>query len=218
VSAAVGKALDELFETPIPQWQYTMRAACNYKQDGSYEDYTITLPEAPYQERMLQLAETQLDFLQQHLLWKTPTCSGGGQSISGEPVTLNFISDEQSKAGNDRIRKRFVYFDQSGAPLEDHVTHWKDFVWEAGPVIVSCVGTPLGKPQVWAESLDEAKRVFAHAAAIAGVDLADAEYMTGTPRDSRYGSPGRMRIRKDPDGYWMITKRPGPSGKPIVLR
>ena len=215
---AIDKALEKLFETPIPQWQYTMRAACNYKQDGTYEDFTITLPKAPYQERMLQLAETQLDFLQQHLLWRTPTCSGGGVGIAGDPVTVNFVSDERSPDGADFLRKRFVYFDQTGAPLEAHVTHWKDFVWEAGPACVSFEGTPMGKPQVWASTVDEAKRVITHAAAIAGVDIADGQWLTGTSRSTRYGKPGTMRVARFTNGNYTVTKRSGPSGNPEACR
>jgi hypothetical protein len=191
-----------------------MRAACNYKQDGSYETYTITLPEQPWETRVLAMQEMGFDFLQQHLLWKTPTCSGGGVGIAGDPVTVNFVSDERSLDGADFLRKRFVYFDQTGTPLEDHVTHWKDFVWEAGPACVSFEGTPMGKPQVWASTVDEAKRVITHAAAIAGVDVADGQWMTGTSRSTRYGKPGTMRVARFSNGNYTVTKRSGPSGNP----
>lgn len=210
----IGDAIQDAFTTPVPQYQYTMRAACNYKQDGTYEDYTITLPEQPWETRVLAMQEMNIDFLQQHLLWKTPTCSGGGVGIAGDPVTVNFVSDEYSLDGNNVLRKRFVYFDQTGAPLEDHVTHWKDFVWEAGPACVSFEGTPMGKPQVWASSVDEAKRVITHAAAIAGVDIADGQWMTGTSRSTRYGKPGTMRVARFSNGNYTVTKRSGPSGNP----
>jgi len=212
IGVAIGQALEKYFETPYPQWQYTMRAACDYKQDGTYEDYTITLPEQKYQERMLALAETNMDFMQQHLLWKTPICSG--KTLTGEPVTVNFVSDEYSTVGNDRIKKRFVYFDQSGSPLEDHVSHWAGFVWQAGPAIVSCHGTSLGKPQVWAADEAEGRRVIEHAAAIAGVDLTNGNWFTSTPKDSRYGSLGTMRVARFTNGNYTVTKRPGPSGNP----
>jgi hypothetical protein len=210
----IGDAIQNAFTAPVPQYQYTMRAACNYKQDGTFETYTITLPEQPWETRVLAMQEMNIDFLQQHLLWKTPTCSGGGVGIAGDPVTVNFVSDEYSLDGNNVLRKRFVYFDQTGAPLEDHVTHWKDFVWEAGPACVSFEGTPMGKPQVWASSVDEAKRVITHAAAIAGVDIADGQWMTGTSRSTRYGKPGTMRVAKFSNGNFTVTKRSGPSGNP----
>ena len=209
ISGEIAKAL----ERPIPQYQYTMRAACNYKQDGSFETYTITLPEQPWETRVLAMQEMNMDFLQQHLLWKTPTCSGGGQSVSGDPVTINWISDEVSPASGTRLNKIFTYFDQNNTTLADTVAHWKDFTWESGPVVVSCAGTELGKPQVWASSVDEAKRVIQHAALIAGVDLTNAEWMTGTPSSARNGVPATMRVlsRK---GVLGITKRDGPNGYP----
>jgi hypothetical protein len=213
----IGDAIQNAFTAPVPQYQYTMRAACNYKQDGTYETYTITLPEQPWETRVLAMQEMNIDFLQQHLLWKTPTCSGGGGGVAGDPVTVNFISDEYSPDGNDRIKKRFVYFDQSGAPLEDHVTHWKDFVWEAGPACVSFEGTPMGKPQVWGSTVDEAKRVITHAAAIAGVDIADGKWLTGTSRSTRYGKPGTMRVARFTNGNYTVTKRSGPSGNPEAV-
>jgi hypothetical protein len=213
---AIDKALEKLFETPIPQWQYTMRAACDYKEDGSYETQTITLPAAPYQERMLQLAETQLDFLQQHLLWKTPVCFCGSPPDSGDPVTINWISDEVSPASGTRLNKIFTYFDQNNTSLADTVSHWKDFTWQSGPVVVSCCGTDLGKPQVWAASLAEAKRVIGHAAQVAGVDLTNAEWLTGTPRSARNGVPATMRVLSR-RGVLGITKRSGPNGYPEGL-
>lgn len=214
----VTDAIQSAFQAPVPQYQYTMRAACNYKQDGTYEDYTITLPEQPWETRVLAMQEMNIDFLQQHLLWKTPTCSGGGVGIAGDPVTVNFISDEYSPDGNDRIKKRFVYFDQTGAPLEDHVTHWKDFTWEAGAACVNLEGTPMGKCQVWASTVDEGKRVITHAAAIAGIDVADGEWIVTSSRSSRYGKPGTMRVARFTNGNYTVTKRSGPSGNPEACR
>ena len=212
----ISDAIQSAFTAPVPQYQYTMRAACNYKEDGTYEDYTITLPEQPWETRVLQMQEMQLDFLQQHLLWKTPTCGGGGQSVSGDPVTVNFVSDTYTASGKNFLRKRFVYFDQTGAPQETHVAHWKDFTWEAGPACVSLRGTPLGVCQVWAATIDEGKRVITHAASIAGVDVAKGEWQTATSKDSRYGQPGSMRVLQDAIGYYAVTKRSGPSGKPSL--
>jgi len=210
----IGDAIQNAFTAPIPQYQYTMRAACNYKEDGTFEDYTITLPEQPWETRVLAMQEMNLDFLQQHLLWKTPTCTGSGPGIAGEPVTVNFVSDEYSPDGNDRIKKRFVYFDQTGAPLEDHVTHWKDFVWEAGSACVNLEGTLMGKCQVWASTVDEGKRVISHAAAIAGIDVNDGEWKSTSSRSARYGQPGTMRVARFSNGNYTVTKRPGPSGNP----
>jgi hypothetical protein len=213
----IDKVVDAVFKAPVPPYTYTFRAACNYKQDGSYETYTITLPEQPWETRVLAMQEMNIDFLQQHLLWKTPTCSGGGSSVSGDPVTINWVSDEYSSAGGNRLRKLLTYFDQVGSTLEQTVAHWRDFSWQAGPVIVSVNDVPLGKPQVWAASVDEGKRVINHAASIAGVDMTNAAWMVMSPRSSRYGETGTMRVHRSRNGTLGITKRDGPSGLPPAL-
>jgi hypothetical protein len=84
-------------------------------------------------------------------------------------------------------------------------------------VIVSVNGTDLGKPQVWASSADEGKRVIEHAATIAGADMSKAEWLITSPRSSRYGLSGTMRVLRSQDGGVWVTKRPGPSGSPTVL-
>ena len=216
-AAAIDKALDALFETSYPAGTREIYAACNYKQDGSPETFSVTFPEENYQNRVLTSLNAIVDFQQQILLWRTPTCSGGGQSVTGEAVSINWVSDEFSPVSGRQLRKLFTYFDQVGSTLEQTVAHWKDFTWQAGPVIVSCVGTPLGKPQVWANSVDEAKRVIGHAAAIAGVDLTKAEWMVGSPRSTRYGETGLMRVHRSDHGVLGITKRDGPSGFPEGL-
>jgi hypothetical protein len=217
VGGIIADQLTKLFETPYPAGTREIYAACNYKEDGSPETFSVTFPEENYQDRVLTSLNAIVDFQQQILLWRTPTCSGGGQSVTGEAVSINWVSDEYSAAGGNRIRKLLTYFDQVGSTLEQTVAHWKDFTWNAGPVIVSCVGTPLGKPQVWANSVDEAKRVIQHAATIAGVDLTKAEWMVGSPRSTRYGETGLMRVHRSGNGTLGITKRDGPSGLPPAL-
>ena len=213
----VSDLMDQFFATKYPPGSRTIRAACEYKEDGTPETFTVNYPEEPYQARVLTALDAITDFQQQILLWKTPTCSGSGSSVTGDAVSINWVSDEYSPNGNDRIRKLFTYFDQVGSTLEQTVTHWKDFTWNAGPVIVSCVGTPLGRPQVWADSVDEAKRVIQHAATIAGVDLTKAEWQVAPPKSSRYGMTGLMRVHRSNNGTLGITKRDGPSGSPMGL-
>lgn len=216
VGDIVGDTIQKAFQSPVPQYTYKMRAACDYKQDGTFEDYTITLPEQTWDTRVLAMQEMQIDFLQQHLLWKTPTCGGGGSPVTGDPVSINWISDEISLASGTRLNKRLVYFDQNGTSLQATVDHWKDFVWQAGPVMVSLNGSPLGKTQVWAATEAEGKRVLEHAAQIAGVDLTGAEYVIGSSKSSRYGVPGTMRVLKR-KGILGITMRNGPNGYPVGL-
>ena len=216
VGSVVANELAKIFATKYAAGTREIYAACNYKEDGSPETFSVTYPEEPYQARVLTALDAIVDFQQQILLWRTPTCSGGGQSVTGEPVTINWISDEFSGTSGDRVQKLLTYFDQSGKTQAEHQAHWKDFSWQAGPVIVSCVGTPLGKPQVWAVSLDEAKRVIGHAAAIAGVDLTNAEWMTGSPRSSSFGLRGTMRVKVSDQGLLWVTKRDGPFGLPTA--
>ena len=213
----INNALAQLFEVQYPAGTREIYAACNYKQDGNPETFSVTFPEENYQNRVLTSLNAIVDFQQQILLWKTPTCSGGGSSVSGDPVTLNWVSDEYSSAGGNRIRKLLTYFDQVNTSLADTVAHWKDFTWQAGPVIVSVNDVPLGKPQVWAASVDEGKRVINHAAAIAGVDMTNASWLITSPRASRYGETGTMRIHRSKNGTLGITKRDGPSGLPPAL-
>ena len=215
--AAANDLLKKLFETRYAAGGRTIRAACQYKEDGTPETLTVTYPEETYQQRVLTALDAIVAFQQQILLWKTPICSGSGTPVTGDAVTINWVSDEYSPNGNDRIRKIFTYFDQVGSTLEQTVAHWKDFTWNAGPVVVSCIGTPLGKPQVWADSVDEAKRVIQHAATIAGVDLAKANWQVAPPKSSRYGLAGLMRVHRSDHGILGITKRNGPSGSPMGL-
>lgn len=216
-STIVNQIISKLFEENLPAGNRTIRAACEYKQNGDPETYTVNFPAEPWASRVLTALDAGVDFQQQILLWKTPTCSGGGSSVSGEPVTITWESDEISISSGRRVRKIFTYFDQSGSSQLDHLNWWKDFSWQAGPVIVSVNGTDLGKPQVWAASADEGKRVIEHAATIAGADMSKAEWLITSPRSARYGLSGTMRVLRSQDGGVWVTKRPGPSGSPTVL-
>lgn len=216
-AGAAAKLVEELLNSPLPATSKSIYAACQYKEDGTPEELTINFPEQKYQDRVLDALTAQVDFAQQFFLWKTPTCDCSPSPVTGDPVTINFESAEYSPFGNDRLRKRFVYFDQSGSTLEQTTDHWKDFVWQAGGVAVFCKGTALGKPQVWAATEDEAKRVINHAAAITGADMSKAEWITTTSKDPRYGVPGEMHVMRGKNGTFGITKRGKPSGSPPAL-
>ena len=213
-AAAVGALLDELFEKKYPATEKSIYAACQFKEDGSPEEFTINFPEQTYQDRVLDSLTAQVDFAQQFFLWKSPICSTNPQPVTGDPVSINWVSDEYSPNGNNRLRKLLTYFDQNNTSLADTVAHWRDFSWDAGSVIVSVNGVPLGKPQVWAASVEEGKRVINHAAAIAGVDMTNAEWLITSPRASRYGQTGKMRVHRGANGALGITKRDGPNGLP----
>lgn len=217
VSNIITETISGLFEEPLPATSREIYAACEYKQDGTPETYTVNFPEEGWNDRVLSALDAIVDFQQQILLWKTPVCSGAPVPLTGDPVTINWISDGLSMASATPLRKLFTYFDDSGSSLQQTVDHWKDFTWESGPVVVSLVGTTLGKPQVWASSVEEAKRVINHAASISGTDMTKADWLVSTPKSARYGQAGTMRVNRSRDGVLGITKRPGPSGFPEGL-
>lgn len=217
ISNIVASEIAKYLEPELPEFSKEIRAACEFDADGNYETFTVNFPVQKYGDRMLSWQDAQVDFMQQLFLWKTPVCSASPMPITGEPVSINFISEQPSASTGNYLRKLFTYFDQSGRSLAQHVEHWRNFVWEAGPSIVSVNNTKLGKPQVWAASNAEGQRVINHAAAIAGVDMTDAEWLFMTPRSSRYGQTGVMRVHRSVDGLLGVTKRDGPSGFPPAL-
>lgn len=116
-----------------------------------------------------------------------------------------------------RVEKVFRYRDQSGASLEAHTEHWRDFVWQAGPVCVIHKGAPWGVPQVWAASAAEGKRVIRHAGAIAGVNPDnEGEWIVTGTLNPRFGKQARMGVKRLRGGGLSVTKREGSDGMPEV--
>jgi hypothetical protein len=154
--------------------------------------------------------------LQVHKDLKQPICKPERPKPTGQWVTVNFLSDAPSPGGNKQLRKRLRYLDQSGTEQLAHTIHWEDFEWQAGPVCVISKNLAWGVPQVWAASEAEGKRVIGHAAAIAGVDLADPahEWVITRSVDARYGQMGMMRTERRNTGLIRVSKRDGPSGLP----
>lgn len=116
------------------------------------------------------------------------------------------------------LRKVFRYRDQSGADLDSHTEHWRNFTWEAGPVCVIHKGASWGTPQVWASSVAEGKRVIRHAGAVAGIDPDSVgQWVITGSLNPRYGQSGSMRVRPLVGGCISVTKRDGPSSLPDVM-
>jgi len=157
------------------------------------------------------------ELIQNSKVLPQPTCRK--PVLGGEWVTVNFESDDPSPASPMRLRKVFRYLDQNFSQLEDHVDHWRDFSWEAGPWCVIHKGGVWGVPQVWAATVDEGKRVIRHAAAIAGVDVdaTGSQWITSQSSAGRQGMPGVMRVRRGKKGAWLISKRTGADGMPEYL-
>ncbi|MDI9407227.1 MAG: hypothetical protein QM522_11035 [Chitinophagaceae bacterium] len=162
--------------------------------------------------------DTIAEMLQGQKLLPQPTCRP--PKVEGEWVTVNFQSLVAVNDRGRRLSKIFRYLDQTAAPLEDHVDHWRDFTWNAGPWCVIHKGLRWGVPQVWAATPEEGKRVIGHAAAIAGTDLSDplGSWIVTRSSDLRYGREAEMRVARGRDLVWMVSKRSDPSGPAEYLR
>jgi len=143
----------------------------------------------------------------------------GQQAFVGRNISIQFRSTEISPWGDRRLRKAFRYRDPSLKPLEDHRDHWATFTWKSGPFMVISEGLDWGRPQVWAESEAEGKRVLTHAATIAGLDLADPKHKW-TVREvhgARENPVLEMRVHRDNKGLLWIAERNQSAGFPEVL-
>lgn len=196
--------------------QYVLREPCDPDGDGVFEERTVDFQGGYTVFGALQNRLDALAALQQAAKdLRQPTCPPQKVAV-GDPVTVTFESDDVSIVSGNPLVKQFKYFDSSGSALEVHAAHWRDFTWQAGDVIVTAYGTPLGKPQVWATSEAEGRRVIAHAAQVAGVDLTDAKWRAVTSSNPRFGQPGLMRLKVSQGALW-VTKRPTPNGSPELV-
>ena len=206
----------------IPSGQIVFRAACDKDAEGNLEQMTYPLTGASTRNEALtsiyQLNTTIAGMIQQHLLWKTPTCPEEEPELEGDARTISFRSDETSPYGKSRLRKRLRYRSGSGIGLGGVVDHWKDFSFSAGPVRVIHTGHTWGTPSVWAANADEGKRVLRHAAAEAGFDPDQVgRWKVGGSDNPRLGVPGTMRVDTTKGFYW-ITERDGSDGRAIVAQ
>lgn len=216
------KLVYELLSSVTAGKDYTLTEKCTPCDGEPYVPKTATVS-APGSLGAIGVLLNRVDALaalmDAQLGLKQQVCEPCRPQLTGEWVTVNFLSDEPSPSGEKPLRKVFRYRDQTAAPLLTHVQHWENFSWKAGPVIVVSQNLPWGSPKVWAESAAEGKRVIAHAAQVAGVDLADPKHkwlVSGT-NDPRYGQPGTMRLDTRKGRFVRVTKRPGPDGLPSGL-
>ena len=203
------------------QGEYTIASPClPPDEQGSLQN--------PYREQwgpsfgrfgsLEQRVDALARLVQDHLLLPQKTCRG--PKPTGEFVSVNFESGSTTDRKGRRLRKVFRYLDQTAAPLEDHVEHWREFTWQSGPWCVVNKGLPWGEPQVWAITPEEGKRVIGHAAAIAGVDLSSplGFWQVSRSGNLRYGREAEMRVARGRDLVWMVSKRDGSSGPAEYLR
>ena len=210
------EALSAMLEQDIPGTTYQLQGVCEAVEDGEPQPIA-EFPVEPAKNlgAIINRLDTIDQMLQQHLAWKTPTCSSR-PIIAGDWRTISFISDEVSPEGKSRLRKRFRYRSSSGVGLDGLVDHWKNFSFSAGAVIVWHQGAAWGTPKVWASSIDEGKRVIRHAAGEAGIDPDQVgEWRVSGSDNPRYGMPGTMRVNTS-GGYYWITERLGSDNRPPV--
>jgi hypothetical protein len=201
-----------------PAKELSMNAFCDETAEGEPLTMSIAYPE----EEMLPAIISRLDdipaWLEQHLAWKTPTCTNEKPAYSGEWRTISFRSDSVSPFGKSRLRKRFRYCGQQGLGLGEVVEHWKDFAFQSGPVIVQHLGSSWGSPKVWAATADEGKRVIRHAAGEAGIDPdQDGRWQISGSNSARLGVSDTMRVDTK-GGYYWITARDGSDERPLVAK
>ena len=209
----LGDAISDLFEAKLPETEYELIAPCDLDAEGKQEKRIYELPEQKYQSRVVTQQAVIMEMLQQHLNWKTPTC-GSSETPKGGPFwrSLSFESAENTDDGNRKCIKRFRYRSNSPGDVERLYEHWRDFVWNTGPVVVGHSGSPLGTPQVWASSVDEGQRVIQHAGREAGVDPDQVgKWIVSGSDNSRYGVSHTVKLQQI-HGIWQATTRKGPSG------
>ena len=205
------------FQPNVPGDIYRLVSVCEKDEDGEPVSRAVeqVIPSTDSISAILSRLDALVPLLQGQKDFKQPICRDKVQP-QGDYRTISFISDERSAAGDGRLRKRFRYRSQSGVGLAGVVDHWRDFVWDAGPVCVQHSGHHWGTPQVWAASVDEGKRVIQHAGREAGIDPDQVGKWTVSGSDNpRFGMSGTMRVNTK-GGYYWITERLGSNGRPLV--
>ena len=212
----VASAIKELLEQPYEGVDYLMPAPCDIDENGIPLIWMGQIPVQKFEPAVLDRLDAISSQITQHLQWKTPICGNESVPLQGDWRTISFRSDEVSPYGSSRLRKRLRYRSVSGNDLAALVDHWRNFTWQAGPVVVGHVGGPWGSPQVWAASESEGKLVLHHAAAEAGFDPDQVgQWKVGVSSGTRLGVSGTMRVDTT-GGYYWITARDGSDNRPIV--
>ena len=200
-----------------PASEYTLTESCGNLADGEEANTrTVTTESAENIGEYLSNQFTAMaELTQAHLELRQPICKTRFEQ-DGQPVTVNFESDEVGPGGRAPLRKYFRYRCRQGTTLQELADHWREFSWQAGPIIVVHKGASWGILKVWASSEDEGRRVIRHAGQTSGVDPdRDGEWLTTTTDHSRYGQAGTMRVARR-QGFLKVTTRDSPNGLPFV--
>ena len=206
---SIGDALAPTFEPAT----FTLTAPCDVDENGQQLTRTWEFLEGSFQERMNAHQVALMEILQQHLDWKTPTCSDENEKpvLEGEWVTTRWESVEKMPHSGHRLRKQFRYRSKSSLDLGQRSAYWEHFQWEAGDVCVIHKDAWWGTPQIWAASEEEGKRVIRFAAGEAGLDPDQTgKWIVSRSSSPRYGMSGTMKIQLY-KGFPWISSRGGAS-------
>lgn len=208
--------LAALLEAPYPGVEYQINPSCG-TSDPPELPVVLEIPPLKGLDAALTRIDALVPLLQAQKDLKQPICRDR-PILEGEWRTISFRSEQTSPFGKSRLRKRFRYRSMSGFGLEQLVDHWASFSFDAGPVCVIHKGASWGTPQVWASTADEGKRVIRHAAGEAGLDPDQVgQWVISGSNSARVGVSGTMRVDTT-GGYYWITDRDGPAGRPIVAK
>jgi len=207
VANQVIEAINDALAPTFNPASFTLTAPCDVDENGQQLTRTWEFLEGTFQERMNAHQVALMEILQQHLDWRTPTCSSQLPQVEGEWITTRWESDEQMDHSGRRLRKLFRYRSKSSRELQQLSSYWESFVWRSGPVCVKHKGAWWGYPQVWAESAEEGKRVIRFAGAEAGLDPDQVgRWEIGGSRSPRYGMSGTMRILQHRGFPWVASR------------
>lgn len=215
------RALLDVLTATTPGTTYKLQAVCECApdaQDCEEPEMVKEIPPVFWGDASIARLDAIAEMLQPLKTWKQPICETKIPQ-EGNWRTIQFKSDEEMPSGRRYLTKTFRYRSKGSQLLENVVNHWKDFVWEAGPVCVINKGLWWGVPQVWAASEAEGKRVIQHAAAEAGISLEKSEWVISSSKNPRYGNTGTMRVRiyRNAQCMWYgITNRDNSDARPLV--
>ena len=206
--------LDAL-QPPMVPTDFTLTAPCDKDDAGNALTRKWEFPEQSYSDRVIDHQVALMEIMQQHLDWKTPTCSTSEKpKLEGTWISTHWRSDADSPGGTQPLRKLFRYRSKSTRTNDELQVYWSDFVWTSGSVCVIHKGAWWGTPQVWAATAEEGKRVIRFAGAEAGLDPDQTgEWTISSSNSSRYGMSLKVRLAMEQGERW-VTRREGPSGSP----
>jgi hypothetical protein len=223
VDAVFEKWIEDLLQPTLPEVKYTLASVCELDSEGlpvqRFVERTIPagkgLPAIAQRIDMLQfIAQGLKDF-------KQPVCARDDTRpvFTGEEVTVRFESKEISPYSTTKLRKNFRYRRQNGTDLLLHARAWWNFEWRSGSCQVMSRGLSWGRPQVWASTEAEGKRVIRWAAGLSGVNLEDPRHswQVNWTSDPRIGVEMDMATKILRSGEPWVTERMGADGPSVTV-